>query len=47
MENSVILRMFCEYQLNGRKINDKPIDAMGTDVLTFIRIIHNIRVGKY
>jgi len=31
---------FCDYQLKGKKINNKIMDAMGTDILTFILTIH-------
>jgi hypothetical protein len=40
MENSAILRMFCDYQLKVKKINDKSMDVMRTDILTFILTIY-------
>lgn len=40
--------MFCDYgyQLKGKKINGKSIDAMEADILTFILIIHKYQSGK-
>lgn len=34
--------LFCDYgyQLKGKKINDKSINPMGADILTFILTIH-------